>query len=323
MSNYNYKGPFRNEIIDYLKFREDKQQKLHPIDLYLYHFDKYTIENKSNNILTRELVEKWLILKDNESRNTLRLRAYTLKSFAKYLNLIGNEAYVLDSKIYQCKTTYIPHIFTDNEIKLFFKQIDITIKNNKTISNKVQQIKLFFKILYCCGLRDSELLNLKFNNIDLENKYILIENSKNGIDRLVFINDDLSDNLNNYINKYSNNFSEYVFFNSITLKRLSMYTIQETFKKILKAANFDCNIRYRIHDFRHTFAVKNIKTAYENSEDIYSMLPILMNYMGHSDISSTEYYLRFTPDLYEKVTKQFENNFGDVLPKMESDFYNE
>lgn len=323
MTKFNYSGPFKNEIIDYLKFRESKQQKLHPVDLYLYHFDKYTIENKCNNILTKELIENWLILKDTESRNTLRLRAYTLKSFAKYLNLRDHNAYVLDSKIYNCKTNYIPHIFTDKEISKFFKQIDVTIKNKKQIPNKVQQIKLFFKILYCCGLRDSELLNLKFKNINLEDKCILIENSKNDIDRLVFINDDLADNLNTYINKYSNGFNEYVFYNSKTQNRLSMYTFSQAFKTILKEASFDCNIRYRIHDFRHTFAVKNIKTAYENSEDIYSMLPILMNYMGHSDISSTEYYLRFTPDLYEKVTKQFENNFGDVLPRMKSDFYNE
>lgn len=323
MIKFNYSGPFKNEIIDYLKFRESKQQKFHPIDFYLYHFDKYTIKTKSNSILTRELVENWLILKENESRNTLRLRAYTLKSFAKYLNLIGNDAYVLDSKIYNCKTNYIPHIFTDAEITLFFRQIDISIKNEKQIPNKVQQIKLFFKILYCCGLRDSELLNLKFKNINLEDKSILIENSKNNIDRLVFINDDLANTLNNYINKYSNGFNEYVFYNSKTQKQISLYTFWEAFKKIIKEANFDCNIKYRIHDFRHTFAVKNIKIAYENSEDIYSKLPILMNYMGHSDISSTEYYLRFTPDLYEKVTKQFENNFGNVLPKIERDSHNE
>lgn len=323
MTKFNYNGPFKNEITNYLKFRENKQQKLHPVDLYLYQFDKYTIENKSNNILTKELVENWLILKENESRNTLRLRAYTLKSFAKYLNLIGNYAYVLDSKIYNCKSNYIPHIFTDNEITLFFKQIDISIKNEKQIPNKVQQTKLFFKILYCCGLRDSELLNLKFKNINLEDKSILIENSKNNIDRLVFINDDLAFTLNNYINKYSNGLNEYVFYNSQTQKQISLCTFWKAFKKIIKEANFDCNINHRIHDFRHTFAVKNIKIAYENSEDVYSKLSILMNYMGHSDISSTEYYLRFTPDLYEKVTKQFENNFGDVLPRVERDSYNE
>ena len=178
MTNYNYSGPFKNEIIDFLKYLENKQQKLHPVDCYLYQFDKYSIENKCNNVLTQELIENWLILRKNESRNTLRLRAHALKSFAKYLNLIGKEAYVLNSKLYQCKTTYIPHVFTDNEIKLFFKQIDITVKNTKQIPNNIYQTKLFFKILYCCGLRDSELLNLKYKNINLSEQYILIENYK-------------------------------------------------------------------------------------------------------------------------------------------------
>lgn len=323
MTKFNYSGPFKNKIIDYLKFRKNKQQKMHPVDLFLYRFDKYTIENKSSNILTRELIENWLILKDGESKNTLRLRAYTLKSFAKYLNLTNNNAYILDSKIYNFKSTYIPHIFTDEEIRSFFKQIDITIKNGKQIPNKIHQVKLFFKILYCCGLRDGELINLKFKNINLEENYILIENSKNSIDRLVFINDDLVNTLDKYINKYSNYFSEYLFYNFKTKKRVSLTTFCKAFKKILNEANFDNEIRYRIHDLRHTFAIKNIKRVYENSEDVYSMLPILMNYMGHSDISSTEYYLRFTPDLYEKVTKQFENKFVDVIPNIESEFYNE
>ena len=54
MTNYNYNGPFKNEIISYLNFRENKHQKLHPVNWHLYQFDKYTIENKSNNILNRE-----------------------------------------------------------------------------------------------------------------------------------------------------------------------------------------------------------------------------------------------------------------------------
>lgn len=323
MANYNYSGPFKNEIIDFLKHLENKQQKLHPANCYLYQFDKYTIKNKCDNILTQELIENWLILRKNENRNTLRLRACILKSFSKYLNLIGKDAYVLNSKLYQCKTTYIPHIFTDNEIKLFFRQIDITVKNTTQIPNNIHQIKLFFKILYCCGLRDSELLNLKYKNINLKEQYILIENSKNNIYRLVFINNDLVNDLKNYIEMYPNNLEQYIFYNTSTQRKRNINGFYCNFKKILVNAKFDQNIRYRIHDFRHTFAVKNIKNAYENSNDIYSILPILMNYMGHSSLSSTEYYLKFTPDVYEKVTKDFEKNFRDVIPKIESAFHNE
>lgn len=41
-----------------------------------------------------------------------------------------------------------------------------------------------------------------------------------------------------------------------------------------------------------------------------------MVYMGHSHIKSTEYYLRFTPDIYEKVTNQFKTKFNGVIPKI-------
>lgn len=319
-----FSGPFKQEIQDFLTYLKNKQHSLDAIKIYLYNFDQYTIGATKGNILTKELAENWLILRENESRNTLRLRAYSLKIFAKYLNLIGKNAYVIDSKIYQCKSTYIPHIFTDKEINLFFKQINLTVKNNNLFPNNVQQIKLFFKILYCCGLRDSELIRLKYKNIDLENNCIFIEKSKNNIERLIFITEDLTDDLKCYIDKYSNNLSsEYVFFNLKTNKKRQMDNIRIIFRKIIQDCNFDNYIKYRIHDFRHTFAVKNIKNFYENNEDIYALLPILMNYMGHSHIRSTEYYLRFTPDVYASVTKQFELNFENVIPQVESIDINE
>lgn len=319
--NYKYSSQLKKEINDFLKYKMDKRQSLHPIACYLYQFDQFLLDYKEKE-LTRELVEKWLTLKDNENRNTLRMRAWSIKSFSKYLNLIGINAYIVDSKPYNCKTEYIPHIFSNEEIIFFFKQLDLVVKNSKHFPNNKQQIKLLFKILYCCGLRDSEVLNLKYENIDLENKCLIIKNSKNGVSRLVHFNDELYDALKTYVEKYSNGLLfESVFKNHRNNKKRSLSSIHLVFKTIIQNDEFDKNFHYRIHDFRHTFAVKNIKKVYENGDNVYSFLPILMTYMGHSDIRSTEYYLRFTPDVYQKVTKQFEEYFRDAIPKIDGDNY--
>ncbi len=321
MKNYNYLSLFKDDIKDFLKYKESKGQKLHPIACYLYQFDNYCLKLNANK-LTRELVEKWLELKENECPNTRRLRAWSIKSFAKYLNLMEKDSFVIDSKIYNCKSTYIPHIFTDIEIKAIFKYINLIIKNTSCFPNNTEQVKLFYEILYCCGLRDSELINLKYEDIDLKNKTILIKHSKCNISRLIYFDNELYSDLKHYINNRIEKSNEYLFYNSKTKAKRSLNSLYESFQLIIKKEEFDKNIHYRLHDFRHTFAVKNIKRIYEKGEDVYSFLPILMVYMGHSNIRSTEYYLRFTPDVYEKVTKQVESYFGNIIPKIdEGDFY--
>ena len=317
MNNYQFYGPFKEDIIKYLDYRVNiLQLKASPNITYLKQFDTYTLDNNIN-VFNRENIDKWLELKENESLNSLRLRAYTLRCFGKYLKLINKETYIVDTKQYQYKTKYIPHIYTKKEIDIFFKQIDKTIHNTISLPYKKQQYKLFYKTLYCCGLRDSELLKLKYSNVNFEENTILIKNSKNGIDRLIYISDELSKDFKKLFTKYSdNNIDSYIFSNSDTHKPLSGTHIRNDFYTIIRDAGFDNNIRYRIHDFRHTFAVINIKEKYEAGIDIYAFLPVLMKYMGHSNIISTEYYLRFTPDIYETVTNQVSKYFENIIPKV-------
>ena len=316
MSRINYSSVFKNDIEEFLDYKEKCGYKRKSYKIALHNFDKYAKNKANKNELTRDLVEEWLFSDKNEHKVTRSNRGSIIREFAKFLNTIKEkDAYIIDSKLYTVSSTFIPHIYTDEEVDKFFSQIDITVKNNIWIPNNKQQIKLFFKILYCCGLRDSELIRLTYDDINLEEKYLIINNSKNDISRLIYINDDLVNDLRKYKENNICN-SKYLFYNYKTKDKRRLPMIRDLFHNIIKDAGFDSNIRYRIHDFRHTFAVKSIKKCYESGKDVYLFLPILMVYMGHSHIRSTEYYLRFTPDIYEKVTNQFKTEFNGVIPKV-------
>lgn len=306
-------GPFKDDINNYLEYRQLKKQKIGTVISELTDFDIYTTKVKSNGVLSRELVENWLILRENENPKTLNKRIYAMRVFSKYLKLMGKTAFEISPEAYLKYSIYIPHIYTKEEINIFFKTIDIKIENTNCYPYLKKQITLFFKLLYCCGLRFSELINLKYNNIDLKNSSLLIEKSKNDISRVIFINDNLLSDLKKYIKDYSNNkSSEYLFYNFKTNNIMSSSIIRQCFAKIKEATNVDP--KCRIHDFRHTFAVENIKKAWERGEN--NILVTLMNYMGHSDIKSTEYYLRFTPDVYSKIIEQNDCLFNDVIPRI-------
>lgn len=311
-------GPFKDDIKNYIDYRINiSHQKLSTVISELKAFDEYTSKAKTGSVLTKEIVEDWLTLRENENPKTFNKRLYTMRVFAKYLNMIGKKAFVIDPKYYLKESKFVPHIYTNKEIKIFFESINNFINdfNIKGISHRKIQITLIFKLIYCCGLRISECLNIKYDDINLNEGSIKIGHSKFNKDRLVFINNDLISNLDYYIKNCLNNKCKYIFYNQRTNDKIRYGTISHFFKFIVEKSNLDKNVRYRIHDFRHTFAVNNIRRAFENNESVDSLLPVLMNYMGHSDIKDTEYYLRLTPDVYKAITIKYEKQFVGIFNK--------
>lgn len=318
-----FNGPFKEDINNYIDYRINiKHQRFSTVKSELKQFDEYTINIKANNELTREIVENWLTLRKNENPRTLNKKLYTMRAFAKYLNMIGKNAFIISTNYYLKGTEFVPHIYTDEEIKAFFEGIDKYPYdfNKRENPNKKIQMKLIFKILYCCGLRISECLNLKYEDINLNEGSIKIENAKFNKARLLFINEDLTNDLDYYIANYSDDKCDYIFYNKYHNSRISYEAVNIFFRRIIGNSNFTKNKSYRIHDFRHTFAVNNIKRVFQNNEDVDAFLPILMNYMGHSDIKDTEYYLRLTPDIYKAIISKYEKSFIDIFNK-EVDFF--
>ena len=61
----------------------------------------------------------------------------------------------------------------------------------------------------------------------------------------------------------------------------------------------------RIHDFRHSFAVNALLRLYRSGADVDAKLPLLATYLGHVDLSSTQYYLAMTPELLHEANQRF------------------
>lgn len=310
-----FNGVFKNYMESYLEYRESLGKNTRIYLMHLREFDRYTVNtNKVDLELTKEYVEQWLIKKENESVNSLAVRASCIKSFCIYLNMHGIQAYIIDKRNYKSKRTFIPHIYTEKEmldILNTIKQIEPTVCN-KYRSN---MMVLIVKVLFCCGLRISEALNIKYNDIDFENKTIKIHSAKNYQERFIVINDTLLNAIKGYQSLFSNlNNDSYLFENKNTKYKYARTTIEIIFKDIVNNSNLNQHNRYRLHDFRHTFAVHNLRNVFLNKEDVNVFLPILMTYMGHQHISSTEYYLRFTADMYPEFIKECETYFDNVIP---------
>ena len=152
--------------------------------------------------------------------------------------------------------------------------------------------------IYACGLRVSELVNLKVSNIDFDECIIRVF-GKGSKERIVPINNSALNALKTYINDYRNyllktNDSDYVFINN-----LSKPITRQGFFKILKKICEENGINKHVspHTLRHSFATHLLN----NGAD----LRVIQELLGHTNLTTTQIYSHISN---EKVKNDYENH---------------
>lgn len=302
---FEFRSVFATYIENYLKLKLSFGEKITVPGTVLRLFDRYCIENNVfDAVLTSELVNGWLASFENERASTHSSKISVLKCFSQYMSSIGGEVYWMPKHGYTSRgSRYVPYIFSDNEIQRILKSADSLRENyGKTRFHKIFPVLL--RVLYGTGLRVSEALKLKLKHVDLKNGTLTIENAKFSKSRLLPISKSLRNVLNDY---YCRN-SDYIgisddnyFFPNSYGEQYSQRTVYDKFREVLWKSNIPHQGKGkgpRVHDLRHTFAVRSLHQSIQNGKDIYVALTTLMVYLGHSRIGSTEYYLRLTADVF-------------------------
>lgn len=170
-------------------------------------------------------------------------------------------------------------------------------------------------LLYGSGLRISEAINLKIADVDFPQALLTIRGTKFYKTRLVPLGSKLIQSLSKYARQrqqdgHSIN-PESPFFVKRNGKPNDRCTFDKTFRIICNNAGVrrTDNSRYqpRLHDLRHTFAVRRLIAWYKEGADVQKWLPILSVYLGHASVSSTSVYLTMTPVLLEEAGRRFEH----------------
>ncbi|MGH4120945.1 tyrosine-type recombinase/integrase [Clostridium sp.] len=282
-------------------------------------FDRFLIENNITNIgLTRKDCELWATKRPNEADVTRYKRINDIRNFSIFLNNIGYSSYVARKSIHY-KTTFVPYIFTKDEIKLFFNACDsLELTRNSQTTHIYPAI---FRLIYGCGLRANEALLIKCGDINLIEKYIIIRKSKNGEDRMLPISSTLVDVLNLYKSIYRINADETdIFFVKKNGDKCSCDTMYEWFRKILRKAGISHGGRGkgpRVHDFRHSFSVHSLAKMSDEDLDLYYCLPLLSKYLGHKSLEATDKYVRLTADMYPNIITNVNKLCSYVFPEVE------
>lgn len=300
MSNFN--GIFKNELESFIEYKNTNGFYYESAIFQLRLFDRFTIERNINNkILTKELILDFIYSKENIKDRTKGTYASLFRQFALYLNIIDIEAYVLPEEYFSAPYDFHPYIYSDDEIKRIFEAIENGYL--KKYPRKQEQVRLIVLLLFKTGMRISEVLNIKRKNIDYENNTILVEETKNGSDRLITVNDKMIKELYDFEVEYNNKFD--YFFEKNNQQLYSRDSFNAIFRRLLFAAKImHTENGPRVHDARHTFCVNSLKQAIENNYDLNNFIPILSTYVGHQDLDSTYKYLRLTCDLFPNIREK-------------------
>lgn len=325
MNKCHYFGPFKLYIQEFIELKQSLGYKYLSEAKHLKRFDTFTIENySSSKHLTKDIVMDWCTKKSYEKQENLCSRASIIRQFGKYLDNIGVDTYILPKNYFKSGEPYVPHIYTEDELKRFFHETN-KCKYSSQSPYRHLIMPVLFRMIYTCGLRISEARLLKVEDVDLANGILTINNSKKDNSRLVAMTDEVTERCREFSKQvHLHSSEENYYFPMIENRPMTLGNIYKNFRKFLWNAGISHGGRGfgpRIHDFRHSFAVHCLKKWSTQGKDLMVYLPILRVYLGHDSFAETAYYLRLTADVFPEITLKLETVYSDLIPELAGDTY--
>ena len=267
-----------------LYLRLEKGLSPRTLDAYMSDVEKFDayIQEGGGDILTVELEQlrsyiATLVDVGIHPRTQARLLS-SLRSFYGFLKMDG---YIESNPTELLKSPklpmYLPDVLTLDEIDRVIDAIDLSQLEG-------QRNRAMIEVLYSCGLRVSELCNLKISDLYLDEEFIRVT-GKGDKQRLVPISPRAIAELNYYINDRDHieikpGYEDYVFISERRRKPLSRITVFHIVKELVEAAGVQKNVSP--HTFRHSFATHLLEGG--------ANLRIIQAMLGHESIATTEIY---------------------------------
>lgn len=252
-------------------------------------FDYFSSKNKKE-ITLEDFSEYLIYLNDKKYKRTSIIRKSTaIKTFLKFFKNENKTSIVISEIKIPKKERKLPDILTISEVSLLFSAPDI-----KTYKGLLDLVMI--EMCYYCGLRVSELCNLKIEDINFTALHLKVL-GKGSKERIVPFSEELASYLTLYLHQREKIVNPFVFVHQ-NGKRVSR---QYLFLEIKKYA-LEKGIKKNIHPhlFRHTFATNLL----ENGANLRQVQALL----GHKNIETTEIYTHVSKkkerEIYDKAMKR-------------------
>lgn len=268
-----------------------------------------SITHRSNKPLSspRTLALAWLSRSNNATAVTHAKRLTIVRGFARHLHASDPRHEVPPADLIpHRRIRHEPYIYADEDVAAL---LEATHGIRHPL--KAATYATLLALLAVTGMRLGEALALDDDDVDFGEGALFIRNSKFQKSRHLPVHSTTRDALRNYADKRNELLPRpraRNFLLSASGTRLFSQNVHTTFWKLLRRAGLYERRprRPRIHDLRHSFAVKTVRQWYEAGLDVEQRLPSLSTYLGHVGPSATYWYLTATPDLMALAAKRLE-----------------
>jgi integrase len=298
-----------DHVEEYLAFRRGLGFDLKTPRWLLLDFARHVVRVRHQGPITIDLAVQWALATRSTDPAHPNRRLSVLRQFAQHRALFDPATEIppvgLLGGVSRRKP---PHIYSDAEVAALLRQAGM-LSPRRGLRPKTYVT--FFSLLASTGLRFSEACRLLPSDISLSDGVLTVRESKFRKSRLVPMHPTTTHALNRYsAHRNASQWSQSGrFFCTDHAPALTYTAVQKTFSRLRHRLGWTAQGRVRrprIHDLRHTFAVRRLLGWYEEGTDIDRKILALSTYLGHSKVTHTYWYLSAVPELMAITSQRFE-----------------
>lgn len=242
------------------------------------------------------------------------VRLGTVRAFARYLSALDPATEIPPAGLLpEPSHRIVPYIYSDEDIDRL-----IEAAGRLCPEHRADTYQTLIGLVAVTGMRVGEAVRLDRDDVDLEQGLLTIRNSKFGKSRQVPLHSTSVDALAAYARRRDQRRPRpkaSSFFTSAIGTRLLRDNVSTVFPRLVRETGLNSPNRHRpprLHDLRHSFAVRSVIGWYQSGVDVEARLPLLSTWLGHVAPSSTYWYLTGVPELLELIADRLDTVTEDA-----------
>jgi integrase/recombinase XerD len=298
-----------DHLADYLALRRGLGFKLDWEGTDLAHLVAY-LDATGAPTLTAELAIAWARLPQGVQRLRWAHRLGAARGFARYLRAIDPATEVPPPDVFGARQQRrAPYLWAVADIGRLMEAARTLRPSLRAATHET-----LFGLLAVSGMRLGEAIGLENRDVDFAGAVLTIREAKFGRSRLVPLHPSAVEALRAYAarrDRLCPTPRSRTFFVSSVGTPLLAGGVQHTLNGLTSALELrTATVRPRLHDLRHTFAVRTLIEWQRADADVGARLPALSTYLGHVNPAGTYWYLSAVPELTELAAARLDARFG-------------
>jgi integrase/recombinase XerD len=286
-------------LADYLSVRRALGFKLDRAEKLLTQFISYLGERHIDTVTTDHALA-WAMLPADTATRWWAHRLSTVRMFASYLHALDPRVEVPAPGLIRCgPCRATPYLYSDTDIAALIHAAAALPHPLRAVT-----YQSLIGLLAVSGMRVGEAIGLDRDDLDADRGALLhVRGAKFGKTRLIPLHPSTLTALRTYLHTRDLLFpapASPALLISTVGTRLRYNTVWHTFHRLVGQTGLTSrspSCQPRIHDLRHSFAVRTLLDCYIRGDDVQALLPRLSTYLGHTDPKHTYWYLSAAPEL--------------------------